>query len=376
MSHDIRTPLNGIIGMTYLAKGETDPAKITDYLGKIDTSSKFLLGLVNDILDMSKAESGKLELHPEPYPESEFFRYLDSVIAPLCQEKNIQLVLESNPLPGYELLVDPLRINQVFFNLLSNAVKFTPEGGTVTCRLEEERISEHRAAFTGQVIDTGIGMSEEFLKVLFDPFTQENRKDISETRGTGLGLSIVKKIMDAMQGTVKVESRRNEGTTFTVHAEAECIPAKSAEDAENAQAQDSFTILAGRHVLVCEDHPLNREIATALLEEKKMIVGTAEDGRLGITAFQQSPIGFYDAILMDIRMPVLDGFHAARGIRALDRPDAGTVPIIAMTADAFSDDIQKCLEAGMDGHVAKPIDPHILYETLGTMIEKRQQKHG
>ena len=371
MSHDIRTPLNGIIGMTYLARSEKDPERIADYLGKIDTSSKFLLGLVNDILDMSKAESGKLELHPEPYPEKEFFRYLDSVIAPLCQEKSIRLEMESHPLPGYELLVDPLRINQVFFNLLSNAVKFTPEGGTVTCRLTEERISEHRAAFTGQVIDTGIGMSEEFLKVLFDPFTQENRKDISETRGTGLGLSIVKKIMDAMHGTVEVSSVRGQGTVFTVHAEAECIPSRSMEPAADPGAEDSFAMLAGRHVLVCEDHPLNREIAMALLQEKKMIVGTAEDGRLGIDAFRQSPIGFYDMILMDIRMPVMDGFQAARGIRALDRPDAKTVPIVAMTADAFSDDIEKCLEAGMDGHIAKPIDPQIMYQTLCTMMFSR-----
>jgi signal transduction histidine kinase len=216
MSHDIRTPLNGIIGMTYLTEQMQLPPEARDNLRKIDTSSKFLLGLINDILDMSKAESGKLELHPEPYNEKKFVRYLDAVIAPLCREKNIKFTVDVKTVKGIDMLMDPLRINQVFFNLLSNAVKFTPEGGTVTCRLREKRTGQSRLLLTGQVSDTGVGISREFQKVIFDPFTQENRKDSSEARGSGLGLAIVKKIIDAMGGTVGVESEIGKGTVFTV----------------------------------------------------------------------------------------------------------------------------------------------------------------
>jgi len=368
MSHDIRTPLNGIIGMTYLAKSQRDRARLADYLGKIDTSSQFLLGLVNDILDMSKAESGKMELRPEPYRPEDFFNYLDSVISPLCREKNIRFVIDAQSLPDVEPLLDPLRVNQIFFNLLSNAVKFTSEGGTITYRLREKAVGERRMAITGQVIDTGIGMSEEFQRVLFEPFTQENRRDNSETRGTGLGLAIVKKIVDAMGGTIEVESRTLHGTTFTVRAETDFVPASRPPAGPAPAAGDGFAALAGKHVLVCEDHPLNREIARTLLENVGMTVDMAEDGQRGAELFRQSPSGYYDAVLMDIRMPVMDGCAAARAIRASDRPDAAAVPIIAMTADAFSDDVQRCLDAGMNGHVPKPIDPHKLYQTLETAI--------
>ena len=369
MSHDIRTPLNGIIGMTYLARSESRPEMIADYLGKIDTSSKFLLGLINDILDMSKAESGKLELHPEPYSEKTFDSYLNAVIAPLCREKNIRFLVEAETIPGVDMLMDPLRINQVFFNLLSNAVKYTPEGGTVIYRLQEERIGENRVSITAQVADTGIGMSEAFQKVIFDPFTQENRRDASETRGSGLGLAIVKKIMDAMGGTITVESEINKGTTFTVHADVDCIPAGTHSDTETEKASSGDDpVLSGRHVLLCEDHPLNQEIAVALLGEKKMTVSIAEDGKQGLEMFQRSRPFFYDVILMDVRMPVMNGYEATRAIRSQARPDAESVPVIAMTADAFSDDVRRCRDAGMNGYIPKPIDPRLLYASLADCI--------
>ena len=365
MSHDIRTPLNGIIGMTYIAREQDNPPRTADCLYKIDTSSKFLLGLVNDVLDMSKAESGKIELHPEPYCSSTFFDYLDSVIMPLCREKDIKFVVDAKPVTEVLPLIDPLRINQVFFNLLSNAVKFTPEGGTVTYRLREHLTDEGKLALDGEVCDTGIGMSEEFQKVLFDPFTQEARVDNSETRGTGLGLAIVKKLLDLMGCTISVKSRPGEGTVFSLHGEFDCVPAEGCGGAPERSAFSGGAMsLAGRHVLLCEDHPLNQEIAKTLLGEKGVIVSVAEDGRRGVAGFAESAAGFYDAILMDIRMPVMDGYEAARRIRALDRPDAKTVPIIAMTADAFADDVQKCLDAGMNGHIAKPIDPEKLYASL------------
>ena len=370
MSHDIRTPLNGIIGMTYLTGKMDLPAAARDNLGKIDTSSKFLLGLINDVLDMSKAESGKLELHPEPYQGKTFAGYLEAVIAPLCREKDIKFITETDAVPGVDALVDPLRVNQVFFNLLSNAVKFTPEGGTVTMRVREKPLGQNRLSITAQVSDTGIGMSEEFRKILFDPFTQENRRDISEGRGTGLGLAIAKKIIDAMGGTITVESRINEGTTFTVHADVGCVEAKAAQQRQETTSAGGKDILAGKHILLCEDHPLNQEIAVALLTEKKMTVSAAEDGKIGAEMFRRSTPGFYDAILMDIRMPVMDGYEATKVIRRLNRADAKTVPIIAMTADAFSDDVRRCLAAGMNGHIAKPIEPEILYLTLRNTFAK------
>ncbi|OPZ34704.1 MAG: Autoinducer 2 sensor kinase/phosphatase LuxQ [Tenericutes bacterium ADurb.BinA155] len=372
MSHDIRTPLNGIIGMTYLAQeNKTNPPKTTDALKKIDSSSKFLLGLVNDILDMSKAEAGKIELHPEPYDSADFFDYLDSVIVPLCKEKSLTFVIDAKPIKEYLPLVDPLRINQVFFNLLSNAVKFTPAGGTVTYYLRESLSPDHsHMKLIGEVRDTGIGMSEEFLRVLFDPFTQENRKDSSETRGTGLGLAIVKKMMELMGGSIAVKSQVGKGSTFHLEAEFPCVLTSSVE-AKKAEAQPAFVSsdLKGRHVLVCEDHPLNQEIIRRILEEQGMIVTLAEDGREGLKLFEGSSKGYFDVILMDVRMPVLDGIAATKAIRALKRKDATTIPILAMTADAFEEDVQKCEEAGMNGHLAKPVNPPQLYKTLDDLLK-------
>jgi signal transduction histidine kinase/CheY-like chemotaxis protein len=365
MSHDIRTPLNGIIGMTYLAGREQNPPRTADCLAKIDTSSKFLLGLINDILDMTKAESDRLELHPEPYPPEEFYRYLDAVVLPLCREKNQRLIVESHPIPGRVPVMDKLRINQVVFNLLSNAVKYTPEGGTITYRVEFRALDEAgRLRMTIKVSDTGIGISREFQKMLFDPFTQEGRSDVAANRGSGLGLAIVKRMMERMGGTVCVESEIGRGTTFTVEADFDSVSAERAADQRPAAVPGAARSLQGVHVLLCEDHPLNQEIARALLEEQGALVETAENGQTGVDRFCVSPPQYYGVILMDIRMPVLDGYAATRAIRALDRPDARTVPIIAMSADAFADDIQKCLSAGMNGHVAKPVDPEQLSRAI------------
>lgn len=371
MSHDIRTPLNGIIGITYLTKEMDLSPKARENLDKIDTSSKFLLSLINDVLDMSKAESGKIELHPEPYDSSVFLNYLDSVVAPLCREKNIRFIVDAKPVITVVPILDSLRINQVFFNLLSNAVKFTPEGGTVTYRLREHLTENGRLALDGEVSDTGIGMSEEFQNHLFEPFTQEMRNDNSETRGTGLGLAIVKKLLDLMGCKISVKSEMGKGTTFRLYGEFVCVPAPIlSKQQTQANPEKIITRLAGLHVLLCEDHPLNREIAKTLLNEEHVLVSIAEDGQQGLREFANSAIGFYNAILMDVRMPVMNGLEATRRIRALDRADAKTIPIIAMTADAFEDDIQKCLDAGMNGHIAKPINPIGLYGALANEIEK------
>ena len=364
MSHDMRTPLNGIIGMTYLTEKLELPEAARENLAKIDTSSRFLLNLINDLLDMTKAESGKIELHPEPYPPEEFEQYIDAVIRPLCENKNQLLTSRIDWPQGYVPLQDKLRINQIVFNLLSNAVKYTPEGGSITyiCRanvLPNGRISMHI-----QVADSGIGMSREFQKVLFTPFTQENRSDISESRGSGLGLAITKQLVDLMGGTIAVDSQIGRGSILTVCLETDCIRDDTGVKAEHGRIADDTTLLAGKHILLCEDHPLNQEIAKALLTDKMMTVEIADDGQRGVNAFSRSSVGYYDAVLMDIRMPVMDGYRAAAAIRALNRPDAGTVPIIAMTADVFADDIQKCAEVGMNGHIPKPIDPQVMYREL------------
>lgn len=364
MSHDIRTPLNGIMGMTYLAKKQSNPARTADCLEKIDTSSRFLLSLVNDVLDMAKAESGKITLSPEPYTNEEFENYINSIIAPLCEERGQTFSYEpvvtlSNVVPLY----DKLRANQVVFNLLSNAIKYTPEGGEIRFRLFQKKLSEKHMMEHIEIIDNGIGMSEEFQKVLFEPFTRESREDFAEARGTGLGLAITKQLVDAMGGKISVSSRPGVGTTFRLEFYIDCVPAAGAENDTEQDLRRDIRI-SGKHILLCEDHPLNQEIAKLMLEEKWALVTVAGDGQEGLKAFLNSSIGYFDCILMDIHMPVMDGYETAKTIRKLPRADAKSVPIIAMTADAFAEDIQKCLDVGMNGHIAKPVDPEKLYKML------------
>jgi CheY-like chemotaxis protein len=261
-------------------------------------------------------------------------------------------------------------VNQVFFNLLSNAVKFTPEGGTVTYRLREHLTRPGRLALEAEVRTRGRHerrIPEAPVRAVF----QEMRNDNSEMRGTGLGLAIVKKLLDLMGCTITVQSCPGKGTTFLLRGEFDCVPAEKAAAVSNEEEASGDTqSLTGLHILLCEDHPLNQEIAKALLSEKGAIVSIADDGQQGVEAFAASTAGFYAAILMDIRMPVMNGYEAARAIRSLDRPDAATVPILAMTADAFTDDVQKCLDAGMNGHVSKPIDPPTLYSALLLQVKR------
>jgi len=370
MSHDMRTPLNGIIGMTYLTQEMELPEKARENLEKIDTSSKFLLSLINDVLDMSKAESGKIELHPEPYPVDEVANYIDSIIAPLCAERNQIFSFEpASILTDLIPMLDKLRFNQIVFNLLSNAVKYTPEGGKIRYRMIEKKLDDSHMSMHLEIMDNGIGMSEEFQKVLFEPFTQENRMESSEIHGSGLGLSITKRLIDAMDGRITVKSRLGEGTTFSVDLLLDCIPVKAEKEEQKSRSENGER-LAGKHVLLCEDHPLNQEIAKSILEERSMLVTVADDGEAGVKAFSRSAIGYFDCILMDIRMPIMTGYEAAKAIRRLDRADARKVPIIAMTADAYAEDVQKAKDAGMNGHVAKPIDPVHLFSVLQEMVRK------
>ena len=375
ISHDIRTPMNGIIGMMHIAKMQKNSPETEACLDKINTSAQFLLGLINDILDMTKAESGKLELHPEPYFMEDFLGYIEAVIRPLCNVKNQTLEISSAQVPGYIPLMDILRVNQIYFNLLSNAVKYTPEGGHIRVQLKDELcLEQKKIRVTAQICDDGIGMSEKFQKVLFEPFVQENRDESSEMRGSGLGLAIVKKIIDALNGEISVESKIGQGTTYTFSIPYDYIRAEELERKDVGKSSgQAMDVLAGKHVLICEDHPMNQEIARALLEKKGMIVEAAENGQVGTKLFAASPLWYYDLILMDIRMPVWDGYRAAEAIRALNRKDAKSVPIMAMTADAFLNDIEKCFAAGMNAHVSKPIDPELLYQTILDLLSKKNE---
>jgi signal transduction histidine kinase/CheY-like chemotaxis protein len=360
MSHDIRTPLNGIIGMTYLALDEEMPASVRSYLKKIDESSHFLLTLVNDILDMSKVESGKMELHPEHYTYPELLQHIEAVIQPLCDAKNITFTID-NPFTDHAILTDKVRLNQILFNLLSNAVKFTPKGGNVRLEFFNHMVHDQRLSMDIRVSDNGIGISSAFQKKLFQPFEQENSGRNDARIGSGLGLAIVKSLVDLMGGTIFVDSTPGQGSTFTIHLD---FPIVSDTDSSTANKSDSSIDLTGKRILVVEDNAINGEIVSLLLEKKGAKVLLAINGLEAVTQYANAGEHYFDAILMDVRMPLMDGLEATQEIRALPRPDAKAIPILAMTANAYADDIAECLSAGMNAHIAKPVDPDILFHTL------------
>lgn len=360
MSHDIRTPMNAIIGMTGLAKDERDPLKKDEYLDKINSSGHFLLGLVNDILDMNKVESGKLTLYPEVYTYQEFMDYVQSVFEPLCNEKHINFNVVDNIKAVNAFYVDKLRFNQILFNLLSNAIKYTEEEGHVELILDSNGICGKDMALRIVVKDDGMGMGGDFRKHLFEPFQQENHE--SALTGSGLGLAIVKRLVDLMGGTIKVTSAPGEGTEFQIFL---LLKEADIEDkATDKMALIENIDLKGKHALICEDNNINIEIISKFLKKKKMEVTVARDGSEAVTIFENSDPNTFDVILMDIRMPVMNGLVATKTIRGLNRSDSKTVPIIAMTADAFDENRQETMEAGMDEHLSKPIDIRKLYATL------------
>ncbi|MDD3410265.1 MAG: ATP-binding protein [Eubacteriales bacterium] len=365
MSHDMRTPMNAILGLASLLRDRTDPVEIRQDVEQIEQSGKYLLSLINDTLDMNKIEAGKMELRPVPINSEDLFGNVLATAQILTSQKGVRLELRLPPIQHGQwitVVADLARVEQVFMNLISNAVKFTPRGGSVTLRMETVEIGEKVVRDRYVISDTGIGMSEEFQRHLFEPFSQEGRAGSDPESGTGLGLAIVKRIIDLMGGSIRVESTLNVGTTVTLDV---AYPRyQGALSAAPRQSAD-LSVLTGKRVLLCEDHPINAQIAIRLLEKQGVATERAENGRIGVEMFERSPEGYYDAILMDIRMPVMNGIEAARAIRALpDREDARRVPVIAMTANAYDDDVRLCLEAGMNAHLAKPVDPAALYAAL------------
>nr|WP_168866677.1 ATP-binding protein [Faecalicatena faecalis] len=356
MSHDIRTPMNGIVGMTSIAMMNLDDRdRVEDCLKKIDLSSKMLLGLINDVLDMSKIESGKLVLSREPFDLKDFLDNIETVFQNQFHAKNqefsMQVQIEHRELSG-----DKTRLNQIFVNLLSNAVKFTPENGKITL-LVQELGQRHTgfAAYRFQVTDTGIGMEPEFLKRIFDPFERADGGIVNRTEGTGLGMAITKNLVTAMGGQISVESKPGQGTTFCVEMELASQDTSRLESSSIKEDQQYYDYSAKRFLLA-EDNELNREIAVELLGSRGAIVEWTENGKEAVDRFVSRQEGYYDAILMDIQMPVMNGYEAAQAIRASDHPQAASIPIIAMTANAYVEDVKAAKDAGMNGHVAKPID--------------------
>ena len=364
MSHDLRTPLNAVL--TYSNReliDEATPGQLYEYLRKVNVSGDYLLGIINDVLDMSRIEQDKITLNPEPYYLADFEETIKNVIGELCRNKNIDFVMKLPSTPVLGILVDKVRLTQIFVNLLSNAVKFTPSGGKVEFIIDEIRpISNTEVMCKCIVRDNGIGMSEDFIPHAFESFNQEFRKDIKDRSvGTGLGLPIVKELVRLMKGTISLESELDKGTTFTVE-----IPLKLSDVIKKPKEKVNrdYNLLKNMNILLVEDNSINMEIANALLKKKGCVVHNAEDGEEACLVFERSSVGFYHVILMDIRMPIMDGLEATRKIRAMDREDAATVPIVAMTADAFHEDVNRAIDAGMNAHIAKPIDPEKLYDVL------------
>ncbi|MDD4851046.1 MAG: transporter substrate-binding domain-containing protein [Gemmiger sp.] len=372
MSHDMRTPMNGIIGLTELTLEEPNlPEEVNENLKAIDDSSKYLLSLINDTLDMNKIESGKLTLNPEPVHAKELVKNIIAIITPVAEEKGVKLeVVPINTALGY-VKVDRVRTQQIFVNVLSNAIKFTPKGGTVRMEIECLKRENGFAYSRISVADTGIGMSKEFLPHIFDAFSQENTAATGNYTGTGLGLSIVKNLVEVMGGNVQVESELGKGTTITVYLHIELVCGQTAQP--GTLPGETLACLEGKRVLLCEDHPLNTQIATRLLKKRGMQVECAANGQQAVALFEAAAPYHYAVVLMDIRMPVMDGLQAARAIRALPRPDARQVPIVAMTANAFDEDAQRSREAGMNAHLTKPIDPQLLYQTIADEIARAEK---
>ena len=380
MSHEIRTPMNGIIGMTTIARQNLDnPAKVEDSLKKVSLSSKHLLALINDVLDMSKIESGKLEIRYESFDLRLFLESLVSVYRTQAESKGLRFEAELVGAVDDNLIGDSLRVNQILSNLLSNAIKFTAAGGTITLRITEQERTEGQLWLLFQVSDTGIGIKEENFGKIFEAFEQEDSGVSHKFGGTGLGLSIVKRFAEMMGGSVKVDSVYGEGSTFSVRIPFDTVPgaAPIAWDADSTAAHTALPAdhvdFRGKRILLAEDNELNREIAVVLLgAETGAELVEAVDGQEAVDLFEDSPLHHYDLILMDIQMPRMDGYAATRAIRALDRPDAKTVPILAMTANAFAEDAERCIQAGMDGHIAKPLEIAEVYKTLNEILAQRQ----
>ena len=370
ISHDIRTPMNAIIGFTNIALHQNTVSDIHASLEKVQQSSNHLLSLLNDVLDFTRIESGKVTISPEPVDITQLTDNVQAIMNGLLYNRDLKFEVHREIPKNLYVLADVVRIREVLVNLLGNAVKFTKDGGKITLDISSYPGADEKHIITRYVVrDNGIGMSEEFQKKLFDPFSQEDDANArTQYKGTGLGMAITKKYVDMMGGSIDVESKKGVGSTFTVE-----IPMELPEQViQSEQKQHLHRDLTGIHVLMAEDNDLNAELATIMLEDAGMTVTRASDGKEVVNLFKNHPRGTYDLILMDIMMPNMDGHQAAKAIRALgiERSDAVTIPIIALSANAFIDDIQESLNSGMNDHISKPINMEELIDTITKYIKR------
>ncbi|MDO4556275.1 MAG: ATP-binding protein [Lachnospiraceae bacterium] len=370
MSHDMRTPMNAILGMSHLAAEEAKKGLPTpDHINQIEQSSQYLLGVINDILEMGRIESGKTTLACDYYSPEDIFLPVIHMIRPSMEKKKIQFVFDENILGRWnaEYYADEQKVQQMLMNLLNNACKFTQEGGRVELRFSNLSIDKEKCYGVDQIIieDNGCGMSEAFLENIFEPFEQERLPGNESIPGTGLGLSIARNIARLMGGDITVTSEIGKGSTFTVifPYHYRILPA-SEQESKIVPEPAQIERLLGKRVLLAEDNEINAMIAAKLLENKGLTVKLAVNGKEAVEEFKKAPPKTYDFILMDIRMPLMDGLEAARTIRAIERPDAADIPIIAMSANAFEEDRQLSIQSGMNAHLSKPVEPKVLFETL------------
>ena len=366
MSHDIRTPINGIMGMLDIAEENfEDQARVRDCLTKMRGAASHLLSLVNDVLDMSKIESGSMKLLNNPFDLRVLLQACCDIVEGQIIERKLTFTKQIGPFWHPYLVGSELHVRQVLINILSNAVKYTPDGGTIRFCAKETLYEEGLVHLRMEITDNGIGMSEEFLQHIFEPFTQEQRSSRTHYKGTGLGMAITKKLVDQMHGSLDVESEPGKGSTFIVRLSLPVDPTPHPVAEQQPAKQEEKPTLAGLHLLLAEDNELNSEIAVTLLEAEGAEVTAVTNGREAVDAIQHAAPHTYDAVLMDVMMPEMNGLEATRCIRAFEGvgPDEGT-PIIAMTANVFADDVRACLESGMNSHVGKPLDMRILMREI------------
>lgn len=381
MSHEIRTPMNAIIGLNSLALTNPNlPSSTKEQLEKIGASAKHLLSIINDILDVSRIESGKAALKNAEFSLSVMLDQVNSIVGSQCAYKGIKYVCHVPDGQWDVYIGDDMKLRQILINILGNAVKFTPKDGTVELRVETTARFHNKSTLRFTIKDTGAGINKEFLPKIFDTFSQENSSVENRYGSTGLGMAITKGLVDLMNGEISVESEKGVGTTFMVTVtlteadeNAEIRNTTKTETEMVSVPEEAATAeLSGRRILLAEDMPVNAEIVKEVLKMKGIETEHAENGSIAAEMFKSNPEGYYDAILMDMRMPVMDGLESTRQIRASSHPDAKSIPIIALTANAFEEDVQRSMQTGINAHLSKPINPEDIFTTLAELITKRE----
>jgi signal transduction histidine kinase/CheY-like chemotaxis protein len=378
MSHEIRTPMNAIIGLDKLALDEKDiPKAVREYLVKIGDSAEHLLSIINDILDMSRIESGKMNIRNEEFSIKKLMSQICTLVGSQCRDKDISYACSIDGEIDECYLGDPTRLREIIINVLSNSVKYTNPGGKIEFIVKRTAVYENKATLMFTMRDNGIVMDKDFLPKIFDSFTKEDISAINKYGSTGLGMAITKNLVDMMNGKIAIDSKKGEGTvvyvvlTFEIPQRSNEVKEKS-ENPEKPVSQEPAEIeLDGRRILIAEDMDINAQILMKILTRKGMEADRAANGEEALNMFKESETWHYDAILMDMRMPVMTGLEATIAIRALDREDAGKIPIIALTANAFDEDVERSLQAGLDAHLSKPLQPEVIFSTLKRLIAER-----